>query len=118
MRELLKPPGEEGAQDQGDEAAASEALHGLLGAEHDEGRGAEEEAGHVGHDVVDGDDGHGEDVPDHAVAEGEVEEVTSPDKIEHGQVSQPWSKNKYSSTWLCSLYPEGSIETGTGRCGE
>ena len=118
MRELLEPHGEEGAQDQSGEAAAGEALHGLLGAEHDEGRGAEEEAGHVGHDVVDGDDGHGEDVPDHAVAEGEVEEVTSPDKIEHGQVSQPWSKDKYSPTWLCSRYPGGSIETGTGRCGE
>ena len=44
-------------------------LHRLLGTEDYERSGAEEEATHVGGDVVDGDDGHGEDIPNHAVTQ-------------------------------------------------
>ena len=89
---LLQTYREEGTDDQGGQAPANVALHRLLGAQHDQRRGADEEAGHVGHDVVDGDDGHREDVPHHAVTEGQVQEVACPDKIEHGEMGQAFGR--------------------------
>ena len=62
-------------------------LNSLLWTEYYQWGRPEEEAAHVGGDVVDGDDGHGEDVPDHAVVEGEVEEVPGPHQEEGGEVS-------------------------------
>ena len=47
---------------------------------------AEEEATHVGRDIVDCNDGHGEDVPDHAVLQGEVKEVSGPHDGQGGEV--------------------------------
>ena len=89
---LLQSGSQEGSQAQSGQTPANEALHCLLGAEHDERRAPSEEAGHVGHDVVDGDDGHREDVPHHAVAESQVQEVPSSNKIKHCQVCQSFRK--------------------------
>ena len=92
LRELLEEGGQHRAEADSHEAAAQEPLHRLLGAEHDEGRGAAEEAAHVGRDVVEGDDGHGEDVPDHPVLQRQVEQVARTHQVEHRQVAPTWSK--------------------------
>ena len=84
---MLYGVGEEGGSDDGDQTSPDETLDCLLGTEDNEGSGAKEEAAHVGRDVVDGDDGHAEDVPDHAVAEGQVHEVARPGDVEGGHVS-------------------------------
>ena len=42
-------------------------LYSLLRAQYNQRGTAEEETEHVGSDVIDGDDGHGEDVPEHPV---------------------------------------------------
>jgi hypothetical protein len=51
----------------GADGGADEALPGLLGGELDEGRAAKEEADEVGGDVVDDDEGHGEQEPEDAL---------------------------------------------------
>jgi len=55
------------AKKNSDESSTNKSLYRLLGAQNYQGVTAEEEAEHVGSDVIDGDDGHGEDVPEHPV---------------------------------------------------
>ena len=95
-----------------DDPSSDETLHGLLGAENNEGSGSEEESAHVCRDVVDGDDGHGEDVPDHAVLEGEVEEVSGPHNEESGEVS-PGQQTVAGQA--VRLVPDGEDEPGEQR---
>ena len=65
-------------------------FHSLLRTENYEGSGAKEEATHVGGYVIDGDDGHGEDVPDHAVTQGQVHQIPSSNQIPGGQMRPGW----------------------------
>lgn len=58
--------GEDDAKHDRREAAADESLPGLLGAQLDERRFAEEEAEHVRHDVVANNHHDGHDEPDHS----------------------------------------------------
>ena len=109
---LLKTGREKRTYDQSGKPPSYEALHRLLGAEHDQGRGADEEAGHVGHDVVDGDDRHREDVPHHAVPEGQVQEVARTDKIEHGKVCQSLGgKLYYQQTHFSGDFTEKAVSS-------
>ena len=94
LRELLEEGGQHRAEADSHEAAAQEPLHRLLGAEHDEGRGAAEEAAHVGRDVVEGDDGHGEDVPDHPVLQRQIQQVARTHQVEHRQVAPTWDQDE------------------------
>jgi hypothetical protein len=58
--------GEDDAKDDGCEAATDETFPGLLWAQLDQWSFTEEEAEHVGHDVVADDHHDGDDEPDHA----------------------------------------------------
>ena len=87
VAELLQEVGVHRSQQNRHDPTTEVSFHCLLRTEDYERCGAEKEAAHVGGNVVDGDDGHGEDVPDHAVLEGEVEEVSGPRNEESGEVS-------------------------------
>lgn len=86
VAELAEEVGEDEAKDHGGEAAAHEALPGLLGAELDQRRLAEEEAKHVGHDVVADNHGDGHDEPDHALEDVLDDEVALRDDNQQGDV--------------------------------
>ena len=75
VAELLQKVGVHRSQQDRHNPSAQVSLHSLLRTENYERCGPKKESTHVGGDVVDGDDGHWEDVPDHAVLDGEVEEV-------------------------------------------
>ena len=74
VAELLQEVGVHRSHQNRHNPSADVSLHSLLRTEDYERCGPKKEPTHVGGDVVDGDDGHGEDVPDHAVLDGEVEE--------------------------------------------
>ena len=112
VAELLQEVGVHRSQQDRHHPSAEVSLHSLLGTEHYEGSGAEEEATHVGGNVVDGDDGHGEDVPDHAVLDGEVEEVAGHHQEECGEVA-PCQETVARET-VC-LVPDGEDEPGDQR---
>ena len=75
MRYLQQVVAVDRAGQDGGYTTTDEPFPGLLWTEDDEWRGAKEETRHVGHDVIECDDGHGEDVPYQAVTDGLVEKM-------------------------------------------
>ena len=80
-----------------------ESLNSFLRAEDNERSGANEEATHVGSDIIDSDDGHGEDVPDHTVSQCQVHQIPSSGQVECGNMCPCYSIYRFLICYFCNF---------------